>query len=281
MDQNEERCLLHLYQSFKSLQDSIYPLFESKYTGRIHQKSYGNEDLLQEMRLALHLTMLSFDVWNKDMSFFKMLCFNTQTATKAFDQIHGYQYWGLRQRGLSPIHIPLDKNYPHNGRYGDIKDANEVGSEIAEALRDKSPNAEEILEYLQQFKSSMEILKADSPAIGLLLEFAEMEVPRQSKREVFNPQINALAWKYKHVIAPKSKWKPDKDRSQLLFTYIKNEVNRLRKLAGNEPISYVFNRLARQNDPSVMKRYLQDYYQANKERQSLYYKRYNAARKKK
>ncbi len=282
MTDEEERTYIDLYQTFYSLHDDIYALFEKKYLARLHQISYRNPDLLQEQKLTLHLTLLSFDVWNKEKSFFSYLCKTTLSALQYVNKMEGYQYWSLRTAGKSPVHIPLDKNYSSNGsNKGDLKDSSD---DIAEALADKHPSIEEILLEEEDIKEQRQYIKEYSANHELLLKVTEIasRVDRHKRDPEVRKALSDLAKEYKHIIAPNHIWhKEDRDRSPELMTYVRGEINRLRLLNGKEPIKNVFNKLAKLQNRDRLKRWMQDWYNSHKEQQRAYYQNYNAKKRKK
>ncbi len=282
MTDEYERVLLNLYQNFHSLHDDIYPLFERKYSSRLHQMSYRNEDLLQEQKMTLHLTMLAFDIWDKDLSFFVFLCRNTIATLQYINKIHGYQYWSLKNSDREPVHIPLDKNYSSAGSSkGDLKDSSE---EIAEALADKHPTIEDTLIMEEEVQLSKEKIKEQSPHYELLLGLARIaaKINRHKRDPEVRKELSDFAIRNKDSIAPESRWHSiTKDRSPELMQFVHNEVNRLRVLNGLEPLTHVFNRLAQFQDRDRLKRWHEDWYQAHKEQQRAYYQKYNAHKRKK
>lgn len=266
-NESDELRLINLYQLFPSLRDTLYPIFEKQYIGRLYQKSYRSEDMLQEQKLTLHLSILTFNIWKSKIPFMLYLAGNTNHTTRYFDKILGYSYWYLRRINQHPIHIAIDQ-------YG----ADQFILEMA----DKHPMIDAVIQTEEDLKKSLEFIRENCEHHYILFEFINLGITATNRNKGDNRRIiNEMAWKYKGIISEGRNWrKVGIDRGNALIGFVGKEINRMRKINHLMPLPKPFITISKFNSRDRMQRWFQDWYQVHKESQSKYYKaRYKRLKK--
>jgi hypothetical protein len=269
-----EDSLIHLYQALPSQRDVIYNIFEKQYIGMLIKYSYRSEDNLQACKLALHLSLMTFPF--KETPFILWLKGHCQReVARCLREQKGYDVYQYKIRNITPIIHSIDAPIP-NGRLWESNTFEEyVGA-------DTRPNIEEILLEREQIEVNKSIAST-SPHYKMMLDFLTIPKPKYSHGKPMDHSVyDAFCDKYESV-ANLKKTTPFKNKRWTILLklrkLIRDEINHFRKLNGLPPLG------RKSLEPPVSKdhkrRWSEDWYQKNKEKQSEYYRKYNLLKKKK